>query len=821
MTDLLKDIPYGCRMLLKSPGFTLVAVVSLALGIGFNTTIFSAVDAVLLRPKAGIDPSRLVEIYLGDSSGYAYGVSSYPDLREYRERSDAFSAIAANQSALVLYRAGADTTTSEYLMGEIVSGNFFDLVGISPSLGRFLRADDDVEPGGHPVVVVSHAFWQGRLGGRLDALGETVDLNGHSFTLVGVAPPDFAGNFPGLLSNFWVPSAMVDQMNPSLTGSRLLRRTSRSLFVKARLKAGTTLEQAQAQMDAVAIQLQEEFPDANRDRSITLLPSTDVRLHPMIDQALVPVATVLMVVVGLVLLIACANVANMLLARASARRGEVAIRLALGSTRWRLIRQLLTESLLLSSLGGALGLVIAYWSTRLILAFKPPIPIPIALDLTLNPRVLFFTLAASIVTGIVFGLAPALQSSRASLVPALASDRAASAGGRRFRLRSALVVLQVAVSLLLLVSAALMLRSLGNAQAIDPGFETENVVLMSTHLGLHGYDEARAKVFFEQAAERLASLPELAAASVTSKVPLGTNVSTRTAAPEGEEPERDADWPALDATTVAPGYFELMRIPLIAGRDFRASDDADAPRVVLLSETAARRFWPGESPIGKRVVARGAERRILEVVGIVADHKVRTLGEEARPQVYYSFAQDYSPMMYLVASTTVRPELALAAAKRELLAMDGNLAFFESKTMAQNLEIPLFPVRMGATLLGLFGALALALASIGIYGVIAYSVSRRTREIGIRMALGASRRDVMTMVTRQSLTLVLAGCAAGLAASVLGTRVLANVLYGVASTDAITFAGTLIVLLTVAFVANWIPARRAARVKPTVALRYE
>ena len=610
MTDLFKDIRYGCRMLLKSPGFTLVAVVSLALGIGFNTTIFSAVDAVLLRPKAGVDPSRLVEIYLGDSSGYAYGVSSYPDVREYRERSDVFSAIASNQSALVLYRAGADTTKSEYLMGEIVSGNFFDLMGLSASLGRVLRADDDVEPGGHPVVVVSQTFWQSRLGGRRDALGETLDLNGLSFTLVGVAPPDFVGNFPGLRSNFWVPSAMVDQMNPSLTGSRLERRTSRSLFVKARLKAGTTLEQAQAQMDAVAIQLQEAFPDANRDRAINLLPSRDVRLHPMIDQALVPIATLLMAVVGLVLLIACANVANMLLARAAARRGEVAIRLALGSTRWRLIRQLLTESLLLSSLGGALGLVIAYWSTKLILAFKPPIPIPIALDLTLNPRVLFFTLAASLVTGIVFGLAPALQSSRASLVPALASDRVPSAGGRRFRLRSALVVLQVAVSLLLLISASLLLRSVGNAQAIDPGFETENVVFMSTHLGFHGYDQARGETFLAHAAERVASLPEIAAASLTSKVPLGTNVSTRTLVPEGEAPERDADWPAYDSTTVAPAYFEVMGIPLIAGRDFRESDVADAPRVVILNETASRRFWPGESALGKRVITGGVENGV-------------------------------------------------------------------------------------------------------------------------------------------------------------------------------------------------------------------
>jgi len=806
-------------MLVQSPGFTLVAAVSLALGIGFNTAIFSAVDAVLLRPKAGAEPSRLVEIYLSDSSGYPYGISSYPDFREYRDRSDAFSAIAALQSALVLYRA-ADGT-SEYLMGEVVSGNFFEVMRLTPSLGRLLRPDDDVEPGGHPVVVVGDAFWRGKLGGRRDALGETLELNGRKFTIVGVAPADFAGNFPGLVANFWVPAAMVDHVNPSLTGSRLERRTSRSWFVKARLEDGATLTAAQAQMDAVAIQLQEEFPDANRDRAIHLLASTDVRLHPMVDNALVPIATVLMAVVGLVLLIACANVANMLLARAAARRGEVAIRLALGATRWRLIRQLLTESLLLSSLGGALGLVIAYWSTTLILALKPPIPVPIALDLSLNARVLLFTLAASLLTGIVFGLAPALQASRASLVPALASDRVASPGGGRFRLRSSLVILQVAVSLVLLISAALTSRSVGNAQAIDPGFETDNVVVLSTHLELHGYDRKRGAAFFEQASERLASLPEIASASLSSKIPLGAGVSTRTVAPEGAVPERDGDWPALDATTVAPGYFDVMGIPLIAGRDFQSFDGAAAARVVILNETASRSFWPGETPVGKRVITGGSKREEWEVVGVVADHKVRTLGEASRPQVFFSFAQDYSPMMYWVARTRVRPELALAAAKSELLEMDGSLAFFEAKTMAQNLEIPLFPVRMGATLLGVFGALALVLASIGLYGVVAHSVSRRTREIGIRMALGATRGDLMTMLTRQGLTLVFIGCAVGLAASVLGTRVLSSVLYGVEATDAVTFGATAAILVAVAFVANWIPARRAARVNPMTALHYE
>ncbi len=802
-------------MLWKSKGFTLVAVLSLALGIGFNTTIFSAVDALLLRPKAGSRPETLVEVYLSDSSGYPYGESSYPDFREYRERTDAFSDVASYQTAIARYQRQG---SSEYLLGEIVSGNLFRLLGIRPLLGRTLEPEDDLSPGGHPVVAVSEKFWRTRLGARPEAVGETLDLNGRPYVIVGVIPSTYSGGIPGIGMQFWAPSAMVDHLHPSAREgvSRLERRSSRGLMVKARLVEGGSIEKAQAQLDSLSASLREEYPeDYQGDRAARLLPSAAVRLHPFVDGALYPVASVLMAVVGFVLLIACANVANMLLARAAERRSEVALRLALGSSRSRLVRQLLTESVFLSSLGGAAGLLVAFVGTKLLLALKPPIPVPLALDLTLNHRVLAFTLLVSVATGIVFGVAPALQASR-SLVPAMKSSE------RRMGLRNLLVVVQVALSLVLLNGAGLLLKSAANAQRIDPGFETERVVMLSSHLGLHGYDEARGRLFYQQALERVSSLPGMEAASLTDKVPLSASVQTENVAPEGREPERIADWPELDSATVSPGYFHAMGVPLRQGRDFDWKDRKGSPDVAIVNETAARRFWPFENPLGKRLVrGTGEGARRAEVVGVVRDTKVRTLGEDPRPHVFFSFTQDYSPMMYVLARTRGNPDTALETVRRELLAMDSSLAFFESRTMRQNLAITLFPVRAGALLIGVFGALALLLAAIGLYGSVAYSASRRTREIGIRMALGATRNDVVALVTRQGVWVVLVGVVVGSAIAVAGTRVLASVLYGVGATDAGIFAAMAAILLVVAGFASFLPARRASRIHPVTALRYE
>jgi predicted permease len=821
MTDLLRDLRYGLRMLWKAKGFTLLAVLSLALGIGFNTTIFSAVDALLLRPKAGYELDSLVEVYLSDSSGYPYGASSYPDYRDYRDRTDVFSAIASYQTTLTRYE---ENGANEYLIGEVVSGNFFRVLGIRALLGRTLEPSDDVSPGAHPVVVVSESFWRGRLGGRPEALGGVLRLNGRPYTVVGVLPSEFGGGIPGIGMQFWGPSSMIDHLQPSQRDgvSRLERRTSRSLMIKARLLPGATLAKAQLQMDSVIAALKVEYPEEYRDRAVHLLPSNEVRIHPLVDSALFPAAFLLMAVVALVLLIACANVANMLLARAAARRSEVALRLALGSSRSRLLRQLLTESVLLSGVGGALGIGVAYVGTKLLLSFKPPIPVPLALDLTLNHRVLLFTVLVSIATGVLFGLAPALQSSRPNLIPALKSEQGLAAPGGRLSFGNLLVVTQVALSLVLLIGAALLLRSAANAQAIDPGFETERIVMASSHLGLHGYDEPRGRAFYRSAVERIAALPGVESASLTDKVPLGASVQTETVAAEGREPERPADWLEIDSAVVSPGYFRTMGVPLIRGRDFHWNDAQESADVGIVNETAARRLWPGENPIGKRLArGSGSRRKYADVIAVARDAKVRTLGEDPRPHVYWPFAQDYSPMMYVLARTQKAPETALEAVRRELLSMEPSLAFFESRTMRQNLAITLFPVRMGALLLGVFGGLALLLAAVGLYGVVSYSVSRRTHEIGIRMAIGASGWDVETLVTRQGAALVLVGVGLGWAAAFVGTRALSSVLYGIASTDIVTFVGTAGVLAIVALAANWIPARRAARIHPVTALRYD
>jgi len=526
--------------------------------------------------------------------------------------------------------------------------------------------------------------------------------------------------------------------------------------------------------------------------------------------------------VGMVLLIACANVANMLLAKASVRRQEIAVRLAVGASRTRLLSQLLTESVMLAVVGGALGLLLALWSVHLILALQPPLPMSIALDLGVDVRVLVFTLLVSFATGVLFGLAPAFQATRQDLVSALKDDVSrAGTSSRRFGLRNVLVVAQVAVSLVLLIGAGLFLRSVGNANAIDPGFETRDIAIFTTNLDMLGYSKERGTQFYEQAVERLSSLPGVVSAAIAEKIPCGISVSNQGFVIEGVEPPPDDDSYDIDVTTVGPGYFRTMGIPLLSGRDFSLTDTKDSTPVVIVSETMARRFWPGEDPIGKRIRYPGDDREWFDVIGVHRDHKVRTVGEDYRPYVHFAYHQDPESFQTLVIRTEGDPAPMMETFRRELLALEPDIVFVDRRTMEENLALTLFPVRVGAALLSVFGFLALGMAAVGLYGVIAYSVSRRTHEFGLRMALGAGTSDVLKLVVRQGMGLVAVGIVLGLAGAVGVTWVLSSILYGISALDPVAFGGTSLLLAGVAFLANYLPARRAARVAPMEALRYE
>jgi predicted permease len=550
---------------------------------------------------------------------------------------------------------------------------------------------------------------------------------------------------------------------------------------------------------------------------------TDIRFHPLIDDALAPVAMMLMAVVGLVLMIACANVANMLMARASARRQEIAVRLALGGSRLRLVRQLLTESVLLGLAGGVLGLLLAYWTTNLIVGFQPPTPISIAVDLGIDARVLSFTFLASLATALLFGLAPALQSSRPDLVAAL-KDESARSGQRwrRFGLRNLLVVSQVAVSLVLLIAAGLLLRSLAVAQSIELGFEDEKVAIVSTNPELLQLDRAGTEAFLREVSQRVERLPGAEHAALTERIPLGQAIMTTEVYVDGHESLSEDEGFAVDYSAVGPGYFETLSIPLIAGREFEYTDASEAPEVAIVNETFARRHWPGESPVGKRISTESQSGPWIEIVGVSSDYKMRTVGEEPRPVVHFPLFQSENLVFPAVMVRTAGdPAPMVGMIREEMLALQPNTAFFEAKTMAENVGVMLFPVRAGAVLLGVFGFMALGLAAVGLYGVIAFSVAQRTHEIGIRMALGARASEVMGLVVRQGMGLVSVGVVLGLAGGYAVTHLASNFLYGVGALDPLSFGGAAIVLLLVALAANFIPARRGASVDPMEALRYE
>lgn len=810
------DLKYALRRLVRTPGFTLVAVLSLAIGIGANTAVFSVVNAVLLRGLPVEARRELVEIYTSESDGYAYSTSSYPDFQDMRGLTGVFSGVVGTRTFLARVERGDEPAMA---FGELVSWDYFQVLGVRMHLGRSFLSDEDATPGTHPVTVLGYRAWVNDFGADPSVVGSTVRLGGNPYTVVGVLPESFTGTMPVLVTGYYVPLMMTNHVMGSLLEDQLGRRGSRSMFVKGRLRPGATVEQANAALASLAAGLAEAHPQSNEARTMSALPSGDVALHPLVDRALKPVAALLLTVVGLVLLIACANLASFLLARAEDRRKEIAVRLALGAGRAGLIRQLLTETMLLAVLGGAAGVVLAHWTLGLIMAFKPPLPIPVDLNVGLDRTVLFFTAGVSLLAGIVFGLAPALQATNPDVAPTLKDEAGRTGKPGRFNLRSTLVVAQVALSFVLLIGAGLFVRSLQKAQHIEPGFYTGAAALAWPMPELSGYETPEEqRDLVRRAEERLLAHPAVERVALADRLPLGAGIQTR----GYDLPERASGRPDgrtdVDNASVSVSYFETMEVPILRGRGFTA-DDEDGEAVAVVSQAFVDRFYPGRDILG--MVLDPGSSRPKRIVGVAADTKVRTLGEAPRPYVYELVTHTGAfGSQFIVRGRGTSAQL-LAATRQVLAEVDPDLVFFEFKTMEEHLALMLFPPRMAALLLGVFGGLALLLAAVGIYGVVSYAVAKRTRELGIRMSLGATARDVAALAVGGGMRLVAIGGVLGIALAAAVTRTLSAFLYGVAPTDLVTFAGIPILLAGVAFVAALVPARRAAAVDPMVALRSE
>ena len=818
MDTLLKDIRYGIRSLLKHPGFAVVAVLSIALGIGVNTTIFSFVNATLFRPLPFPESDQLVRLWDGNSA-------SYPDYVAYRDESKVFSSLVAYaQRPLSLNVNGQ----SERIYGEIVTGNYFDVLKVKPAIGRGFLEEEDRTPGTHPVVVLSNALWRRQFNSDSAIVGKGIKLNNYSFTVIGVMSEKFVG--ASLISppDVWVPIMMEPIVD---RGSRALTSPDEGwLMMLGRLKPDVKLAGAQAAVETIASRLHQarrerhSEPEQMDRRIVAVAEARGLMVPPEGRVPVLLAITIVMAVVGLVLLVACANVANMLLARAVTRRKEIAVRLALGAGRWRIIRQMLTESVLLSLIGGVGGLLLAGWSTNLLATLMPQ-SFPgnsIAPDISLDARVFLYTFLLSAVTGVIFGLAPALQTSKPDVVATLKDGALSFGSGRtRFTLRNLLVVTQVAISMLLLVAAGLFLRNLRNTQHAEPGFVIDNSLMMSFDLGLARYDMARGQMFEEQLLQRVRSLPQVQAASLAEFAPLSDAGTLTPLYVEGEPiPDRFDDDSLLSSNTVSLDYFRTMSIPLVNGRDFNSSDTASSPEVIIVNETLARRIAPDGNAVGKRI-RMDSKGDYLEVVGVVRDIKYRQLSEKPPFFGYLPMSQRYRPSMTLHVRTPSDPVAAINQLRAEIKALDSDLPLTGVKTMQEHMRLPLAPAKLLALLSSTFGILALLLASIGLYGVMAYLVGSRTREIGIRMALGAQTSGVRRLVIVQGMRLALTGVAVGTVAGLALTRVLERLLYGVSATDPLTFTGVAMLLAFVALLACLVPAWRATRVDPLVALRYE
>jgi predicted permease len=823
MEALIRDIRYALRGLRRAPGFTAVAVATLAVGIGVNGTIFSVVSSVLFRPLPVERPAELVNIYGHQATSSGHDAVSYPNYQDYRAQTTTLSGLAAHTNFFANLSIDG---SSELVVGEIVSDNFFEVLGVRPVLGRAFVPDEFAGAGAGPVAILSHAFWQTRFGAAPDVVGRAFRMNGVVYTVVGVAPKRFGGMLPAITVQMWVPLSMVDHVEPMGShrntgggGESLLDSRGRHfLWLKGRIRPGAEFGQVRAEFDALAARLAADHPAANERERVALVPTSRVAINPDLDGTVTPAGLILLGAVGLVLLVACANLANMLLARAASRRHEMAVRQAIGAGRGRLVRLLLTESVLVALAGGAASLVLTLGLTGFLGRYQPGLPFDVALDVSPDWRVLVFTFAAALLTGLAFGLAPALRASRPDLVGALkdTGDGGRTGRGPRVELRDALVVGQVAFSLMLLVVGALMARSLHAAARVDMGYDASRIAHVALALEMNGYDPEAGAILVETGKRRIEALPEVQVVGLASRVPQSVNNNGFGIFIDGH-PMTLEDRPiVLDGASVDEDYFAALDLRIVAGRAIEPADRDQGRRVAVITETMASRYWPGQDPLGRlfRTSRQGAP---YEIVGVVQDYKVDTPGEPPKPYLHIPLPRQGGFANYVVRTATPAAGL-VPLLERELRQLDPDLVFFETGTLADLAALRMLPIRIGAWLIGIFGILAVLLAAVGLYGVIAFSVSRRTREIGIRKALGAETPAVLGMVLRRGMILVAAGGVLGAALAAAGARLLSSMLF-VDAFDPLSFGVAFLLLAGVAALANWVPARRVARVDPMVALR--
>ncbi len=801
-----------------------MAVLSLALGIGANVAIFTVINAVFLHPLAIEDPSRVAEAFTRDTRTVQVGnfnltPSSLQNFEDFRDQNTVFSSLAGYFPFGLQWTAHGETQGIAAMM---TTANYFDTLGIKPSMGRFFAPDEDIKKAAM-VVVVSSTFWTTRLGSDPQVIGKTLTLNGLPFTIIGVAPPGFKGTFSlGASDRVWVPLGMREQLTTGQLRQLMTNRRFRWLGILGRLKPGVNFAQAQSEMKVIASSLEKQYPESNLGRTVEMSSVSDAALGINQRNQFLRAGGVMMAVVALVLLIACVNLANLLLAQAAHRRKEICMRAALGASRARLVRQLLVESVTLALAGGVAGLIVAYWGRNLLWSFRPPFLGAATIQLSFDGRVLGFTAGISILTGLMFGLVPAIKISQARLSETLkVGGRAGAAGGDQNRARGLLVASGISLATVALIGAGLFIRSMLAAQNLDLGFDSKHIALIGLDPGSQHYEQANGEQYYRDAISAAGSVSGISKAAVASVVPLAGGVGILlTTFPEGQPQDSSRGGSLITYNDISPGYFETLRIPLLEGRDFNEFDRDQSKLVAIVNKTTAKQLWPNQDALGKRFTVV-QQTELYEVVGVVADSVINNIGEEPTPMIYRPLMQEYAPAAWIVARTGSDPEKILGSVRDQVRTLDKNMPLRNVTTIPEQIDRGLWASRMGAALLSIFGGLALLLAMIGIYGVMSYSVDQRTQEIGIRMALGARSGDVLRMVIRQGMLLVAAGAGAGILASLLLGKLIAGLLYGITPQDPVTLAGVAVALTGVALFACYVPALRATRVDPLVALRYE